>query len=267
MVDTGNQVGAALMSEKQFRDVDPNGELQPIDLTVTGAATNSSLEVLGKPKKPIEVTFYNASDKKQSNIVYHMRPIVVRNLAFPLLLSWSDLKALKAHINIESNQIVINGPNGPSTYPLVGAPRTPTSARTCGTVTIQPRTEGHIMVNMKNSKVGDEVIVDPSEEFILKSELLAASVICHVNADRQVPVRVYNPSDQPILVKNNVCVGIGTTKSALVNMAIENIELSVNATNINTDLLTARPLTEEALQEPKTRKQLKERIQEDLGFN
>ena len=134
MVDTGNKAGQPLMAENIYRQLDPTGELEEIDINITGAAKDSKLEILGIPTKPVEVKFYNPENPNQKNIRYDMYPIVIRNLTFPLLLSWQDLKTLKAHIDIENDELVINGPQGPVLYPLVGAPRKPTATRTCGEV-------------------------------------------------------------------------------------------------------------------------------------
>ena len=253
------------MSEETFRDIHPNGELQKINTTITGAS-NHSLEVLGKPRTPLHLTFYNPDDRKQDSIQYTMTPIIVRNLAFPLLLSHSDLTKLKAVIDVANKELTINGPQGPAKYPLVGAPRQKEDARTCGAVTIKPGHQGHVMVNIKNSKEGDVLYVEPEGEFVVRQGLQATAMLVTVDKNHQVPVRVKNSSPSNIKVRNNLKIGWARPYEDVLESVLDHWE-QVFATTRNSHLQEAKPLTKDALPEVKTRGQLKARLRDDLGFN
>jgi len=93
------------------------------------------------PTEPVELVFYNATTPDHKNIIYRVAPVVMRNLQFPVLLSWKDLKKLKANINIETNVVTMRHKLGSSFYPLVGAPRKPSDVHLCEDVIIPPGSE------------------------------------------------------------------------------------------------------------------------------
>ena len=68
------------MSEKQYREIEPNGELKPVKVSITGAS-NHSLEVLGKPHQPLNLTFFNAEDRKQGTRLIKEQKIVAKTTA------------------------------------------------------------------------------------------------------------------------------------------------------------------------------------------
>ena len=138
LLDTGNKTTRTLMSEDLFRRFNPDGELKKAHLTINTAAQGSQLEVLGVPKDPVEIEFFNPKGKSEKSIHYRVLPVVIKNLQFPVLLGWKDLKMLRANVDLETDEVTMKTSNRSATFPLTGAPRRPAAAHVCKDVVIPP---------------------------------------------------------------------------------------------------------------------------------
>ena len=251
------------MSEELYRTIDPEGEIKPARMNISTAAQGSKLEVLGVPANPIEIVFYNPQQPKQWNTVYRVVPVIIRNLQFPVLLSWKDLKRLKASIDIHRNEVTLRHKSMSSSYPLVGAPRKPQPVHMCESVTVPPESEMLVPVTVVQGQPGDEVQVNPNLDIIDEKSLLMVPVIDRLNDKKQMAMRVWNSTRLPITLENNT--KMGTAESLAVVMQVDSEYVDVNALTQNTQLQKARPLTKWT--DIKTRQQLMARLAEDLGFN
>ena len=84
LIDTGNRARSCI-DEKVFKGISPEGQIKPVKTVLTTASSGQKLDVLGQTKDYIELKFYNP--KNQDNILYKVRPMVVRNLSLPFVLS------------------------------------------------------------------------------------------------------------------------------------------------------------------------------------
>ena len=114
LLDSGNKTRRTLMSEDLYRRIHPNGEVNPVKMTVNTAAQGAQLEVMGVPTKEIEMEFYNTVDPDQDKIYYRVQPVIIRNLQFPCLLSENDLEKLKANVDFETKSVDMRTKKGTS---------------------------------------------------------------------------------------------------------------------------------------------------------
>ena len=263
LLDSGNKTHRTLMSEELFHRINPNGELKPVKLSVNTADKDSKLEVLGTPTQPIEMEFYEPNDGKQHKIRYRCLPVIIRNLQFPCLLSTGDLEQLQASVDFKTHTVTMYNKHGPSTYNMVGAPRKPADAYLCEDVTIKPQHEVMVMVTVKGGEEGDEMQFDPSINVILENSVLMCCTVGHLSKKKQMPVRLYNPSNVPVRFRNKARLGEAQTLSSLMNCSVGFVDTFALAEN--SDLQKARPLTKWS--DVKTRSQLYQRLEEDLGFD
>ena len=83
-MDTGNN-SQSVIDEQVFKAIHPGGDLEPSDLPLTGPSEGHILTVLGRSKDILELEFYNPENK--TSLKYHVRPVVVKNLHVPFILS------------------------------------------------------------------------------------------------------------------------------------------------------------------------------------
>ena len=263
LLDSGNKTRRTLMSEDLYRRIHPNGEVNPVKMTVNTAAQGAQLEVMGVPTKEIEMEFYNTVDPDQDKIYYRVQPVIIRNLQFPCLLSENDLEKLKANVDFETKSVHMRTKKGTSTFNLVGAPRRPTSVHLCSDVVIPPCNEVISMVTVKGGQEGDEMQFDPDINVILNKSVMMIVTVAHLNKKKQMPVRIINPSNVPVTLKNNQRLGEAETLSSVANCSLQFLETFALAKN--SDLKEAKPLTKWSNIE--TRGQLYQRLEDDLGFD
>ena len=273
LVDTGNRCGVSLINELIFRSMCPNGVLDPVDANITGAGTKQYLTCVGRPKEPLELQFYD-KDSQQS-VIYRFRPLVIRNLQLPLLLSNKDLYKIGAVINVRRNILTLDlSESKVLSMPLTDLPtrvkfsglrtgKTPHGiGRSTNDIVLRPGQETvfQVAVSPKEFKVGDEVSVEMLPE-IKESGLLDTCVIDRVRPNFKVHVRVFNANDTTVTLPFN---------SQVAEVASLQIELDGVAEE-NCNFMENYPLEDRV--DPKgvhvaqTRRQLAKRIANDLQFD
>ena len=93
--DTGNRARNSIIDEKIFKALAPNGLIDKIGTELVGP-NDSLLETLGRSKNNLEMVFYNKNGEK---LTYQLRPIVVKGLQLPFILSYQDLKQMKGVVD------------------------------------------------------------------------------------------------------------------------------------------------------------------------
>ena len=166
-------------------------------------------------------------------------------------------------MDFKTHTVTMYNKHGPSTYNMVGAPRKPADAYLCEDVTIKPQHEVMVMVTVKGGEEGDEMQFDPSINVILENSVLMCCTVGHLSKKKQMPVRLYNPSNVPVRFRNKARLGEAQTLSSLMNCSVGFVDTFALAEN--SDLQKARPLTKWS--DVKTRSQLYQRLEEDLGFD
>ena len=263
LLDTGNKTNRTLMSEDLFRRFSPDGEINKSRLTINTAAQNSQLEVLGVPKDPVEITFYNNKDSLQQPIIYRVLPIIISNLQFPVLFSWKDMDRLDTVISLKDYTVTMETSKHASVFPLVGAPRPPAAVHLCKDVVIPPTSKMMVPVTVVGAKAGDEMQFEPDVNVILRDSVIMGCTIDELNDQKQMAVQMWNASNVPIRLKNNLRLGEAECLSTVMSYALEST--AAYALQANSDLLKARPLTKWS--DIKTREQLYTRLETDLGFD
>ena len=264
MLDTGNKTGRTLMSEELYRRINPTGEVRSAKMTINTAAKDSQLEVVGVPRDPIDITFFNPELPKQHTVTYTVKPIIIRGLQFPVLLSGRDMKQLGGNIDLKEDVFTLRTKSGASHYPLVGAPRKPSAVHLCETVTVPPGHATHVPVTVIGGTEDEEVQVEPDIRIIINKCILMAPTIDRLNHQKQMAIRVWNATNYPVTLKNNTQLGEAQSLSTVKQIPKDFVS-EVNALSTNSELQKARSLS--PWPDVKTRQQLYQRLEEDLGFN
>ena len=120
-----------------------------------------------------------------------------------------------------------------------------------------------VMVTVKGGEEGDKMQFEPDMNVILEKSVVMCCTVGHLSKKKQMRVRLYNPLNVPVRFKNKARLGEAQTLSSLMNCCVGFVDTFALAEN--SDLLKARPLTKWS--DVKTRSQLYQRLDEDLGFD
>ena len=212
LIDNGNLSSEALISETIFRRLQPQGELGIVRRQLRGAG-NQMLHTLGSTKSPISIVFRDPKDK--STHEYRLRPIVVRGLAQPILLSNSDLCTLKAEIKMSEAKLVL--PHSirpkPLEIPLFRAPSRVALVQTTQRHVIKPFHETVFTVQTTGLKEGTEVLFEPDISLIDLDEpgLVACATTDKIRDNQVIHCRITNFSDHPVTIKKGQEIGYAST--------------------------------------------------------
>ena len=275
LVDTGNRCGVTLINELIFRSMSPTGELESVQTSITGAGQKQFLTCVGRPKEPLELQFY---DKESKNaLIYRFRPLVIRNLQLPLLLSSNDLARIGAVIDVRRNIVTLKTPN----KRIIRMPLTdlPTGVRISSPRTGKPPVGiGHstnnvilgpneecvfqVAVSPDSFAIGDEVSVEMTPEF-KEAGLLDTCVVDRVRKDFKVHLRAYNATKGSITVPRLAQVAMVASLQA---------ETIGSSTEENCNFMEQYPLEDHFdpkgnVQVAQTRRQITQRIASDLKFD
>ena len=201
MVDTGNRA-CTLVSEKIFQKIYKNEELLPVPASnkkLQGAGTEHSLVTLGVPKTPLQLWFYNPDKNENRTIKFTVRPVVVRNLNLPFLLSYKDLKYLGAKVDTKNDilELPLNGQqickcarSEMLLVPMRGNLLSNANVINHVGVSIEPRHEIVMPVKVKGGQQGAEVFIEPNEDFAAKTQLRMVSVVDRIRENNIVMMRI-----------------------------------------------------------------------------
>ena len=90
--DSGNRA-KCLLRQDIFKQLFPNGKLNPVEDRITTAKKGDYLEILGQTEKKVEFQFANGKYR------YTCRPLVVKKIQLPCLFSAHDLNKMKMVMN------------------------------------------------------------------------------------------------------------------------------------------------------------------------
>ena len=223
------------MSEELFRRFNLNGEINKSRLTINMAAQNSQLEVLGVPKDPVEITSFNNKDSQQRPITYQVLPVIIQNLQFPVLFSWKDIDRLNTVLSLKNYTMETS--KYASVFPVVGAPRPPAAVHICKDVVIPPTSKMLVPITIVGAKAVDEMQFEPDVNVILQNSVIMGCTIDKLNHQKQMAVQVWNASNVPNQLKDNMRLGQAECLSTVMSYALD--ATAIYALQTNSDLLKA----------------------------
>jgi hypothetical protein len=205
--DVGNR-SVCLMAESAFRGLRPKEQLSPSHLSISTAEKETFLHVLGRAATPIALEFYNPDRECKDTVVYHVKPVVVRNLQMDMLLSGRDLATLQLVPYLHKGIARLGKSPNRITVPMRPQPHSTTAnVVTEDNVTIPANSEHQFRAQCDLGAPGEEVMIEPSQELLEATGMYAAATIDHIRAHNRVHVRVLNMSDHPISIKAKTHVG------------------------------------------------------------
>ena len=253
-VDTGNRA-RSVIDESVYRSLHPKGELEPTDLVLTTAGQNQHLNVLGRTKEFVELKFYNPTTS--DFVKYQVRPVVVRGLQLPFILSLNDLRKLKATISPHLDEVLFNTNSGPVKIKLAPLPGSAYDVTTKETITIAPNEEivTKVGVDKADRLINRDLVFQPGTGLSTKGLISSATVSTVNKLDKSIFMRVANINPHPITLRKGTDVGIAQvfgTEGFKWNSEI------VGVINPTKDTVVTRAMS---------RKALYHRLWTDLGFD
>ena len=253
-VDTGNRA-RSVIDESVYRSLHPKGELEPTDLVLTTAGQNQHLNVLGRTKEFVELKFYNPTTS--DFVKYQVRPVVVRGLQLPFILSLNDLRKLKATISPHLDEVLFNTNSGPVKIKLAPLPGSAYDVTTKETITIAPNEEivTKVGVDKADRLINRDLVFQPGTGLSTKGLISSATVSTVNKLDKSIIMRVANINPHPITLRKGTDVGIAQvfgTEGFKWNSEI------VGVINPTKDTVVTRAMS---------RKALYHRLWTDLGFD
>ena len=206
LIDTGNRARSCI-DEKVFKGISPEGSVEPVKTILTTASNGQKLDVLGRTKDYIELKFYNP--KNQDNILYKVRPMVVRNLSLPFVLSLYDLKKLRAEIKPHLESVLFSANSNNVEVKMSPLPGRSYPVSTKKRITIPANTEMVCAVEVQNALHlnNKDLVFNPGDK-LDNSGLISSATLCRVRKKNpDIYMRVMNCAAHPITLKKNCQVG------------------------------------------------------------
>ena len=208
LVDTGNRARSCI-DESVLKTLHPGHEpeLENVNTLLSTAASGQSLEVLGRTKNFIELKFYNP--KTQDHIVYKVRPMVVRNLSLPFVISLYDLKKMKAEVRCHLDDVIFNTNSGPVFVKMTPLPGQEYNAFIKRKITVAANSEIVTSIGVTNQHhlVGRDLVFQPGE-MLDQSDLISSATISRMRSyDPGIYMRVMNLNAHPVTLKAGTIVG------------------------------------------------------------
>ena len=211
MVDSGNRA-CSLMSEKAFKKIYTNHTLMPVpDFAkhLTGAGDGHALAAIGMPVGKLRMWFYNPDPKEKRSLRVDFHPVIVRDLHLPFLLSYKDLKAINASLHFGRDILELPYPNDPRPLQIPTRSNliqsTPVVTPSC--IKIEPGEEAVFPVVIPNMNMDAEVLIEPQESFVTKTNLKMVTIVDKVRKRNQVTARVWNSTTHTVTIKPRTVIG------------------------------------------------------------
>ena len=210
MVDSGNRA-CSLISEKAFQKIFKDHTLLPTPKNaknLNGAGDGHALIPVGRSKEILNMWFYNPDPSERRTLKVKMRPLVVKNLHLPFLLSYKDLKAMGATVHFKTDILELPYLNEkPLQIPMRSNLIKNTSVVTHIGVRIEPGQEVVFPAEVIKSQIDAEILIEPDEAFIDKTKVKMMAVVDKVRRGSRVAVRIWNPTTHPVSIKPNTRIG------------------------------------------------------------
>ena len=291
LIDTGNLSGYCLIDADLFNSLADKARIVPTRVKLF-SASNQPLTIIGRTEKKIliELVQENVSPKKRFH--YHVRPLVVRNLNVDILLSNSDVVNMKASITPHLSQLTLPTKTSQIEVPLVAREQKYTAdrkvARAWKSITIKGNTVKNVPVTHGlSAPAGTHIVLEGNDGFQTLAPdhhvqcIPSLDEIKEGNINNISWIRVINRSQKDLDLQKGWEIGMVTTLEeeqketiSLIQTDVQNrndlvahLTDTTNPTWRNTSVRKAKQLTEEELTEPKTRKELYDRIHTDLAFD
>ena len=208
-MDTGNN-SQSVIDEQVFKAIHPGGDLEPSDLPLTGPSEGHILTVLGRSKDILELEFYNPENK--NSLKYHVRPVVVKNLHVPFILSRRDLKALRAVVDCDTDEVLFKTNSGPFTIKLTHLPGHSFDLPVDSDLTVPPNSEmvAKIQIDPKRAKnyKNKHVVFQPNVDLDNVLGLICpASISTIKKSNPNVYIRFCNFNSHPVTLKKGRILG------------------------------------------------------------
>ena len=269
LCDTGNRY-RCLINSKTFQKIAPNINIIPCNKTLTTAG-QEPLPILGQAESPITISFYSPDPNEKRVYHYSLQPWIVQDLSLPCILSYHDLKQMKAAVNADTDtlQIHTESPN-PLIIPTIDLPQSQMEVSTLQKFKILPNHE-RIIEGCLPPGCPQEVLIEGSETFMENSKLMIPCSLAKPRGpNNKVFVRVWNPHAHPITINRNTVVATAdpfndhpnedVLACLAANFAIANINQKINLKATGAEELNAQ-------KPPKTQEELYKRIYQDLDFD
>ena len=267
MADTGNRA-CTLLSEDEFKRIYTNHQLHkvPRHQGLNGAGAGHKLEVLGMPTRPCHMFFYSPEPDEPRQIMYNVKPVVVRGLNMECLLSYRDLKAIDAKVNCKEDYLEIHRNRcEPLRIPLRGRKMTNVPVVNNLGFDIKPNEEAVLSVQVPDAQIGTEVLIEPIEENLSHLGLIMCASVDKVRPEKRVRIRVYNPSNHIVSIPENTCLG---QANPFGDQPTDDVVACIAANVAKTLLETGTGAAEMSkVTNPKTKKELFDRLWKDLQFD
>ena len=277
LVDTGNRCGVGLINELTYRAMCPRGQLEKVKVVISAAGQDQFLSCVGRSVEPIELQFYDKIS--QAQLFYSFRPLVIRNLQLPMLLSSKDLSNIGAIIHVRDNKISVKNPKGEViTLPLTDIPKISLSnsletlpqvgkGHMCQKIVLKDNEEAVFQVSLdpKNFNVGETVSVEMCTDIKAKYGLVDSCVVDKIRPGHKVHFRVFNPNTHIVSIPQYAEVAHVSTLDSefLEGEKFEKVFENVNVLNEQYELLEDNV---DVNINATTRKGLAKQIATDLKF-
>ena len=211
MADTGNRA-CSLISEETFKRIYSTQELKNVPSNqrqLRGAGKEHALTALGVPKHPLHMWFYSPYKDELRQVMFVVRPVVVRNLNLPFLLAYKDLKTISAKVDTKTDTLELHSATGstPLLIPMRGKPISNVNVVTPVGITIEPGQEVVIPAQVQRGLKNAEIFIEPNENFASKTQLMMVSVVDKVRDENRVMMRLWNPHSHNVKIKANSILG------------------------------------------------------------
>ena len=211
MADTGNRA-CSLISEETFKRIYSTQELKNVPSNqrqLRGAGKEHALTALGVPKHPLHMWFYSPNKDELRQVMFVVRPVVVKNLNLPFLLAYNDLKTINAKVDTKTDTLELHSATGsiPLLIPMRGKPISNVNVTTSVGITIEPGQEVIIPAQVQDGLKNAEVFIEPNENFASKTQLMMVSVVDKVRDENRVMMRLWNPHSHEVKIKANSILG------------------------------------------------------------
>ena len=207
LADTGNRA-RSVMDHEVFKKLCPGNQINTKNKSkVCGPGEGQQLDILGRCQTPIKLKFYN---NNKDFITYAVRPLIVKNLRLPFILSLTDLIKLRAQISPHKKQITFDTRNGPVQVDLVPLPGKSYVITNKENLTIQPNQEITAKLSVSNFKTNDsqDLVFEPNEDLLVKTNILSSLSLSTVSEEGYLFGRFANYNAHPVTIPKNSEVGI-----------------------------------------------------------
>ena len=224
--DSGNRA-KCLLRQDIFKQLFPNGKLNPVEDRITTAKKGDYLEILGQTEKKVEFQFANGKYR------YTCRPLVVKKIQLPCLFSAHDLNKMKMVTNHETHTVKLGQKK--INERMVACPEEfKLPVNLMHNEIIQPMEEAIIQVEIEmKTDVPVNLLIQPNEEFNEVFGLYCLETLDEVRQNGVSRVTVVNFTDHPVNLKAGTNMGNATPVS--VN-ATKMLKEEVNPSKTNEKL-------------------------------